>query len=584
MITTSKLQAAVSQKPGGNIALKLQPFLGGEVTRAFIDIRNNPVGENSVVIFELTNRAACENTLREELGTKLSVINYQPDEQTTMPVYSIGKAGIAGLLSPGFASGFDDSYYAFLDNYLIAGNSYVTISRILYDNMLSKTLANDLMYQDFEKMLQSRAGYLFYCVPPHIIDYLADYLNPDLLTGIKSNRMVINKLQSVGFQMAAINGMLYNNLSVRYKEEITEESTAEWQTLLDTVAAIKPFFFTNHNTGAKEVFIQDLRNNAYLINAAGHVLWKVPLRERITGQVFMIDYYRNGKYQLLFSGNNYLHLLDRNGNYVDRYPVRLRSPASSPLALFDYDNNRNYRLVIAGTDRMIYCYEKNGSVVKGWKPFRSAGTVTSEAGFYRVSGKDYIVVADESSLYFLDRTGNERLKLRESATKAKNSSLRLSPGSESSLVCSAPDGTVQNIYFDGNVTRFKPGEFSVDHSFDFFDVDGDGFGEYVFIDKGILYIYDNDRKEMFRKDFKSGKLGGPISFVFSSSDRKTGVFDIDKNLIYLIDAKGNVMNGFPLKGASMFSIGKLSQANEWHLIVGGTDRFLYNYKLDTSTR
>ena len=26
--------------------------------------------------------------------------------------------------------------------------------------------------------------------------------------------------------------------------------------------------------------------------------------------------------------------------------------------------------------------------------------------------------------------------------------------------------------------------FGFDHSFDFFDVDGDGFGEYVFIDKG----------------------------------------------------------------------------------------------------
>ena len=575
---------ADSHSNSQELAQKLKPFMGEEVTRAFIDIRNNPVSENSVIIFELTNRVACENTLKEELGRQVTIINYQPDEQTTMPVYSTGKAGLTGILAPGFAAGFNDTYYAFLDNYMIAGNSYVTISRILYDNMLKKTLANDLMYKDFEKMLQSRAGYLFYCVPSHLINYLADMLSPDIIQGLKSNKQLINKLQSVGFQMASINGMLYNNLTLRYKEEIVEESNAEWQTLLDTVAAIKPFFFTNHNTGAKEIFIQDLSNNAYLINAAGHVLWKVPLRERIGSQVYMIDYYRNGKYQLLFSGRNWLHLLDRNGNYVERYPVKLRSPASGPLALFDYDNNRNYRLVIPGDDKMLYCYERNGSVVKGWKPFQTAGTVTSEAGFYRVSGKDYIVVADESSLYFLDRTGNERLTLREAVTKAKNSFLRMSPGSESYLVCSAPDGTVQNIYFDGKVTKFRLGQFSVDHSFDFFDVDGDGFGEYIFIDKGILYIYDDDRREMFSRDFKSGKLGGPINFIFSPSDRKTGVFDIDRNLIYLIDSKGNVMNGFPLKGASMFSIGKLSQTDEWHLIVGGTDRFLYNYKLDTSTR
>jgi hypothetical protein len=89
---------------------------------------------------------------------------------------------------------------------------------------------------------------------------------------------------------------------------------------------------------------------------------------------------------------------------------------------------------------------------------------------------------------------------------------------------------------------------------------------------------------MFTKDFGSDKLGGPINFIFSSTDRKIGVFDINKKLIYLVDKKGEVMNGFPLRGASMFSIGKLTSGNDWHLIVGGTDKFLYNYKLDTSIK
>ena len=87
---------------------------------------------------------------------------------------------------------------------------------------------------------------------------------------------------------------------------------------------------------------------------------------------------------------------------------------------------------------------------------------------------------------------------------------------------------------------------------------------------------------MFSKDFSSEKLGGPINFIFSSHDRKIGVFDVNKNLIYLIDSKGEIMKGFPLRGASMFSIGKLGTADDWNLIVGGTDRFLYNYKLETA--
>jgi hypothetical protein len=567
-----------------DLAGKLKPFLGDEITRVYIDIKNNPVSQNSLVIYKLRNRVQCENIFLEHTGGKSEIAYFRPDDQTKIPVYLTGTAGLLSALLPGFAPGFNDSYCTFYDNFMITGNSYVTIARLLYDNLLNKTLANDVLYRDFEKMVASRAGYLFYCVPSYCIDYFSGYFNQEVAAGIKSNKNSLNKIQSIGFQLASINGMIYNSLSVSYKDLVREESTTEWETLLDTTAGIKPFFFTNHNTGAKEIFIQDTKNNAYLINAAGRVLWKVQLKEKINGTVYMIDYYRNGKYQLLFSGRNYLHLIDRNGNYVERYPVRLRSPATNSLALIDYENNSTYRLVIAGEDKLVYSYDKSGNVVKGWEPFRTAGYVTAEAGFYKVSGKDFVVIADESSIYFLDRSGKVRLRLNDAVTKAKGSALRLNPGSEATLVCTSPDGTVQNISFNGDVKKFSFRKFSFDHSFDFFDIDGDGFGEYVFIDNGILYLYDRNGKEMFTKDFGSGKLGGPINFTFSSTDRKIGVFDAIGNLIYLVNSKGEIMDGFPLRGASMFSIGKLSSGDDWHLIVGGTDRFLYNYKLEISQK
>jgi hypothetical protein len=566
------------------MAEELEPFLGDEITHAYIDIKDNPVGQNSLVVYELKNRVQCENIFLRYFGTKTTVTFFKPDELISIPVYTEATAGLLSVLQSDLAPGFTDSCFTFYDNYMITGNSSVTIFRFLYDNILNKTLANDVMYREFEKMIPSRAGYLFYCVPSRSLDYLSGYFNQKISAGLSSNKNSINKIQSIGFQLASINGMIYNNLSISYKDVIREESTTEWETLLDTTAGIKPFFFTNHNTGAKEIFIQDVKNNAYLINAAGRVLWKVPLKEKINGTIYMIDYYRNGKYQLLFSGRTNLHLIDRNGNYVERYPVRLRSPATNSLALFDYDNNNNYRLVIAGEDKFVYTYDKTGSVIKGWEPFRTAGNVIAEAGFYKVSGKDFVVVADESSIYLLDRSGKARLRLNDAVTKARGSSIRMTPGSEPSLVFTAPDGTIQNVYFNGNVKKTSLRKFSFDHSFDFFDVNGDGFGEYVFIDSSMLYLYDHNFKEMFRKDFSSGKLGGPINFTFSSTDRKIGLFDINKNLIYLVDSKGEIMKGFPLKGASMFSIGKLSSGDDWHLIVGGTDRFLYNYKLETSPK
>ena len=113
------------------------------------------------------------------------------------------------------------------------------------------------------------------------------------------------------------------------------------------------------------------------------------------------------------------------------------------------------------------------------------------------------------------------------------------------MVCSSPDGTIQQIYFDGSVKKFNVKKFSGDHSFDIFDVDGDGFSEYIFIDKGILYLYNHNLSELFTREFGSDNLGGPINFIFSTADRKIGVIDVKKNLIYLIGKNGKTMNGFP---------------------------------------
>jgi hypothetical protein len=559
---------------------KFRSWLGDEISRVFIDLRGRPMKDNSLIIYELSDRSIAEQLFGTEVGSAAEVLHFTPDDITNISVYGIDLTGLCETVNPGFASGINETYTAFYDNFMITGSSYATISRFLYDNILNKTLANDLLYREFESTLPSRSGYYFYCIPSKIIDFLSLFINEDIINTLRSNRNSLNKLQAVGYQLASSNDMIYNSISVGFREKEREESITEWETLLDTLAAIKPFFFTNHTTGAKEIFIQDLNNNTYLINAAGRVLWKVPVRERITGTVFMVDFFRNGKYQLLFSGKNYLHILDRNGNYVERYPVKLRSPSTNSLSLFDYDNNRSYRLFIAGEDKQIYSYDIEGNAVKGWKPFKTAGVVQTEISYFRISGKDYLVASDELSVYFLDRTGNRRLNLKNPVTRAQGSAMRLNSGSDPSVVCSAPDGTVQHIYFDGSVKKFVLKTLSIDHSFEFFDVDADGFGEYIFIDKGILYLYDHDRSEIFNRNFDTDAAGGPISFIFSSSDRKIGVYDSKKKLIYLLEKNGDTTKGFPLRGASMFSIGKLSDKSGWHLIVGGTDRFLYNYKLE----
>ena len=566
------------------IASQIMPFTGDEVTRALLDIRENPVNDNTILIYEIRNKDHIDKTINSILkdnsaGSDNHLLWFSPDDQTRLPVYRAPAAGLHELIVPGFAPGFQDLYYAVLDNFLITGSSFVTVTKVIYDNILNRTLANDLGYRDFESTMPSRLSYYFYAVPSRLTGFLSEYIPAEGMKVINDNLQSVRKISAIGFQFSPINEMLYHSLSVRFVAEVREESVSEWETLLDTTACIKPFFFTNHNTGGREIFVQDLNNNIYLINSTGRVLWKAPVRERINGPVYMIDYYRNGKFQILFAGREYLHLIDRNGNYVERYPVKLRSPAAGPLSVFDYDNNRDYRLFIAGDDRKIYAYDKSGGVVRGWNQYRTQGVVKSEIKFFRVSGKDYIVAGDETGLYLLDRRGSVRLTTKEPVRKAVNSEIRLTTGTDPSLVCSSPDGVIQIISFTGAVKKIETIKFSPAHSFEYFDIDGDGTGEFLFIDKGKLYLYDSNGTRKFTKDFDTGDLGGPIGFIFSGNDRGIGVVDNTNKQIYIVDSEGDIFRGFPLRGASLFSIGKLTGTPGFNLIVGGTDNFLYNYRI-----
>lgn len=573
-----------------DLAAGLSPFIGDEITRAILDIGDTRVPTGNVVIFKLANRQMAEQILTEKTAAWARNINlkekdyiqyFQPDDQTKIPVYSTPFTNLSEAFLPGFVPPEGDSLFAFTDNYLISANSFGIISKVLYNNILNKTLANDLAYRDFEATLPSRAGYYFYCVPAEILNFLSPFVNDSVINVLNRNIPLLRKFQAAGYQFSPSNGMIYNTLSLRLGDTSRIASGAEWETLLDTSASMKPFFFTNHNTGAREIFIQDNKNHVYLINSAGRVLWKVAPGEKILGDVYMIDYFVNGKYQILFAGRNNLYLLDRNGNYVERFPAKLRSPASGPPSLFDYDGTGEYRILIPGEDRLIYAYDKSGNVVKGWKPYRTGGVVKSGIRFFKVSGKDYLIAADDKSVYILDRTGNQRIKIKESVTKAENSELRLDNNRYPGIVFTSPEGIITKVSFDGTVTRTQVRNFSTGHSFDFFDVDGDGIGEYVFVDKGILYLYDNDKSEIFTRDFGTPNLEGPVFFIFSAMNRKIGVTDPGKKLIYMIDKDGDNMNGFPLKGASVFSIGKLSEKGNYHLIVGGDDNFLYNYSIET---
>lgn len=199
-------------------------------------------------------------------------------------------------------------------------------------------------------------------------------------------------------------------------ETVDKEQNMLWAIQLDTLSNMKAHHFVNHINKENELLIQDESLKLYLINAKGTILWKKQLTEKIISDIFVVDMFKNNKYQMLFSSKNQLHLIDRNGNYLKEYPVRLPAEASSPLSIFDYDETRDYRLFIACRNKQIYNYSILGKKQQGFTTFHVENTVRLPIQYVKVGLSDYLVALDEEGkIYTFSRRGEGRIGLKNKA-------------------------------------------------------------------------------------------------------------------------------------------------------------------------
>ncbi|MDA3821536.1 MAG: PQQ-binding-like beta-propeller repeat protein [Bacteroidales bacterium] len=357
-----------------------------------------------------------------------------------------------------------------------------------------------------------------------------------------------------------------------------------WESLLDSMAIIKPELVVNHTTSEKEIFVQDASNSVCLLNSTGRILWQVKTESPIMGEIYQVDYYANGKLQYLFSTSKKIYLLDRNGNNVERYPVKLRSSATNGIALFDYDNRKEYRMFVACEDRKVYAYDLDGNILPGWNFRKSEGEVKQAIQHFRINEKDYILFSDPVRTYILDRRGKERVKIKQQEAFSLNNDFYLDMNvAENSprFVSTDTSGNILGINLSGEVEMLLEHKAGSGHFFRTKDLNQDGNKEYIFADENHLEVIDIKGERLFSFKIKNDISTLPDIYEFSSADLKIGITDAERNLIYLLNSDGTLYEGFPLEGNTRYTIGYFAGSDSrFNLIVGSQNGFLYNYSIE----
>lgn len=474
----------------------------------------------------------------------------------------------------------DAKFYIIIEDRLIM-SADVTDLKTYIDNYTDEQLLKQKeSFQNYIGRLNDQYNYLYYTGISGFESNLKDLLQEKAQSKLLSKNSWSN-YTAFSYQITSSDAGLINSIYLPLKDN-TEESSLEqkWQISLESGIGSTVQWLRDANTNKNYIVAQDDTNNFYLIDEESNVLWKKPLPNAIVSEVFAVDYYKNGQTQMLFNTRTHLYLIDLEGNLMPNYPIRLSSEALLGMSMFDYDQNKNYRMFVACANQCIYGYDLSGRPLDGWNPKR-VGEVIDKPQHIRVSNKDLIFVpTSQGYFYFFNRKGELQTQFRDSVNIQYFNPFYFDKNEEyakNRFVSTDQYGKIKSIFIDGRRLFKSVGTWTPNHSFLHANVIGDAKKDYVFIDNDQLMVYQDDTTVGFNYQFKTSMNDVAFEFKYSQDESMLGVLSKENAQVYMFDREGDLMKGFPIKSALKPSF--LVQSNQRKMIVATSNGTLIYYVL-----
>jgi hypothetical protein len=477
-----------------------------------------------------------------------------------------------------------ENYFAVIDEYVVFGNSADALNEIVNSYQNKNTLANSENYKVFSESLSNNASIFIYSNFPRSEFLYSSRLGTNTLKTLEPYRDLLQKFEGIGIQFSANKGLFYTNIFIKHNPVYKKETNSLWEVSLEAPVAIKPKVVNNHINQSKEIIVQDANGTLYLIDNKGQIIWKKKLEEIILSEITQIDKFKNNKLQYVFNTRNYIYLIDRNGDFCEGFPVKLKYPATNTMSVFDYEKTRDYRFMIACDNRRVYNYDSNGENVMGWEFTLMKNQVIHPVQHFIIDGKDYIIAIDKSGeIRLVDRKGKSILDFNQRVPVAQNAEIFIDKGKELSssyLIASDSLGRVLKFRFNDRLDIIEIKGAGKNHFFDYKDINDDDKRDYIFADANELYIFDQDQNEMISFKAKSTISAKPQFYLFPNGESKIGLVSNKANQIYLVNNKGQLEKGFPKYGSTSFSISDINNDRVFNIVVGSADKSVYTYSIN----
>ncbi|MDB2463054.1 ribonuclease HII, partial [Algibacter sp.] len=509
------------------------------------------------VIYEAENRAIVLNSM-DIIATKDALLSEQNivDTYREININSFSQPSLfANTFSP-FITTSTTNLYCVIDNYFVFSNTTEMLQNIIA-NYQNKTTLNTTSYFKNNKENLSDASSLLQIINASSLKTL---LNKNITANTTYN---IDSYNASAIQFiydgnfAHVNGIIAKNKKTTHVNSVSEELNIK----LDKAILNTPHFVKNHITKQKEIVVQDVNNNLYLISNQGKTLWKKQLQGPILGKIEQIDIYKNGRLQLAFATPNRVYILDRNGKVVTPFPLKFNDNITQPLAVFDYDNRKKYRLLVT-QDKNVLMYDTKGKIVNGFT-FKSTGnTIIAQPKHFRIGSKDYISFKTKNQLYILDRLGKTRVKPKQSYTYS-NQPLFLY---NNTFTTTTATGDLVSIDTKGNASSRNLNLTKNHH-----------------IETTSKTLVTQTENKLFIKNKTTtldfGDYTNPKLFYINNKIY-VSTTDLQSHKIYLYDSQSELLPNFPVYGNSSIELDNIDKDQSLEFVTKGDSNSIILYKIN----
>lgn len=454
-------------------------------------------------------------------------------------------------------------YAAQLQDFFVFCESLSTLEEIITQFLNETTLGNLPYYEEHMAQLSSESSILLIGILPNLKEHIIEKVSDANRKNVSNLKLGSHRLLALQFvydsHFAHVNGIVMETQAQSRGTGVSQLFAIN----LENELLSRPQFFSNHISKGKDIVVQDVANKLHLISAQGRVQWSKQLDGPILGDIQEVDLLRNGRIQMAFATKNTFYILDRNGKEVNPFPLKFKDEITQPLAVFDYDNNRNYRFVITqGAE--ILMYDSKGKSVSGFT-FKKAGSkVVLPPKHIRISNKDYIVIAEENGkLNILHRTGKTRIGVD---SKFDFGESEIYTEDANFVFLTSKDEKV-SINQSGKVSNQKLASSSKNVVW---ELSGK---TKVTLDDNILRI-NNQKVELPFGLYTAPKI--------SVSNRRIliSITDLQQQRTYVYNSLGELLSNFPVYGTSVMELGDATNNGRPNGVVKGSSKEVVLYEVN----